>query len=104
MNSDYKRHAYARTILFDLAHYLKDRYIAAEAPPKDVLLCEEVLYAEREVPQEALHSMMIRLRRLEEQERLDMAEYEMLRRQPTPPAGEGHEPRAPQKKRSKGDS
>ena len=82
MNPEYKRHAYARTILYELAYYLKERFIAAELPPKSTIVCEEVLYADRVIPQGDLHAMLNRIGRMEEEERRQMARYEMLLRPP----------------------
>ena len=100
MNPDYQRHAYARVILYELRHYLKDRFVAAEAPAKAQMICEEVLYAEREVPQHALLEMLQRLARMEEHERLEMAEYDMQRRRTPEPSEEvEHETKAPKKQK-----
>lgn len=100
MNPDYQCHAYARVILYELRHYLKDRFVAAEAPAKAQMICEEVLYADREVPQQAFLEILQRLARMEEQERLAMAEYEMQRRRAPEPIEEvEHETKAPRKQK-----
>jgi hypothetical protein len=75
MNSEYKRHAYARTILADLRRYLVERYTPATGSIKATLTCEEVFYADRFVPQEALQEMVQRLKRMEDQEQATMSEF-----------------------------
>jgi hypothetical protein len=81
MNPEYREHAYARTILKELERYLFDRFISVDTPAKGRLVCEEVFYADREVTQEALRLMLVRLRRMGEQAALQMSEFETRRRQ-----------------------
>lgn len=104
MNAEYKTHAYARTILQELQRQLLERFISAETPAKATLVCEEVFYADREVPQEELRRMLVRLRRIEEQESLLMSEFETHRRtQPDEPPNEvPNEEKGPEKRKRRG--
>lgn len=104
MNPDYKRHAYARSIFAELRRHLVDRFTPADGNPKGTLICEEVFFSERFVPPEAVQEMVMRLQRLEEQERLQMADFVTTRRaleQPTSKEEVPSEPKEPEKRKRK---
>lgn len=85
---EYKRHAYARSIYYELARHLKDRFAPDIGPPKAEIICEEVFYADRVVPRDVLQDMVLLLNRLEEREREKMSDFVTERRkqdEPLPP-------------------
>jgi hypothetical protein len=58
--SDYDRHAYRRTILSDIQKYVLENFIDSDTPRKKDLVCEEVFFANSNVPQEAFLEVMER--------------------------------------------
>src|SRR5260221_12899516 len=82
MIRDYTRHAYARAILEELVRYLRERFLETELPARERLVCEEVFFSDREIPQDAFLDMVERLQRIEQGERDQMQQYEMRRRPP----------------------
>lgn len=104
MNPEYKRHAYAHAILGELRRHLTDRFTSADGPTKGTLICEQVYYADRFVPQDAVHEMLDRIQRLEEEERQHMASFVTLPRaqlQPTTSKEVESEPKGQERRKRK---
>jgi hypothetical protein len=73
--TDYRDHAYKRTIVQQLQRLMLDNYIASDSPPKETLICEELPRHESEVPQEALMSVFNDLQLWENDQRTKMSAY-----------------------------
>lgn len=102
MTPEYKRHAYARTILAELRRHLVDRYTTAAGPAKAALTCEEVFFSDRLVPPEAFQEMIQRIKRMEDQEQAAMSEFVTTRRsQPEEPEGKetANEQKGPERRK-----
>ncbi|WP_394831798.1 hypothetical protein LVJ94_35310 [Pendulispora rubella] len=92
--NDYTRHAYRRVILAELRRHLADRFLAQGSPPaKAELLCEEVFYVDRLVPEESFFEVLELLERLELAERSTMMGFEMRQKDPSPAAPAPKKPR-----------
>ena len=98
---DYTRSAHRRTIWAALQRHLMELYVDGDTPPKDTLVCEEVFFADREVSQESLMEAIEGLQRLEADERVQMDQFEFMRRHvdksATPPAAQTHHEEPPRK-------
>jgi len=101
MNAAYKRHAYTRSILYELERHLMDRFVSVDAPAKAEIICEEVFYADRTVPQEALQDTVNFLRRMQDHERLQMADFVTRRSSEFDPALPKEVPNEQQKVRER---
>jgi hypothetical protein len=77
--TEYRDHAYKRTIVQQMQRILLDRYIASDSPPKETLLCEEVFRSESEVPQGALMEVFEDLQRWENDQRTKMNAFKWRR-------------------------
>ncbi len=73
--SEYRVIAQRRTVVSQLQRILLDRYIAADTPPKEKLVCEEVFVAESEVSQEVLMDIFDDLQTWENHLRQQMNEF-----------------------------
>ena len=82
MNTGYKNYAqlaYRRSILAAVQRFLRD-HVSDEIPATQQLICEEVLASDREVPDEAFLEVIEELQREEQEVRLQMSQYEFIRR------------------------
>lgn len=70
--TDYKEHAYERTIVQQMQRILLDRYVVSDSPPKETLVCEEVFRSESEIPQDALMKVFEKLQLWENDARTKM--------------------------------
>jgi len=77
--SEFRDHAYDRTIIATLQRVMLDRYIQSDTPPKESIVCEEVPRGESEIPQDALMRIFTKLQLWENDERQKMNEFRMVR-------------------------
>lgn len=80
----YHDHAYERSVIAWLQRLMLERVIAAETPPKEAVVCEEVFHAEREVPQEVLLRVLGKLGQWENHERTQMNNYRWVKEELPP--------------------
>lgn len=76
---DYARLAYRRSIVASVQRFLHE-HLSSETPATKELICEEVLAADREVPPEAFLEYIEELQQQEQGIRLQLAQYEFVRK------------------------
>lgn len=92
MNYEYMRLAYERTVLAALRRHAMDRYLEGGGGDREALVCEQLPYESREVPNEIVADV---IQRLEEEERAitnEMSKFDFRRRDrffARPERGEG---------------
>jgi len=82
MNTGYKEYAqlaYRRSILSATQRFIQE-HLSSEVPPERELLCEEVLASDREVPEEAFLEYLEQIQREEQSIRLQMSQFEFVRK------------------------
>lgn len=77
--SNYEDHAYERSVVTWLQRVLLDRTVASDTVPRETIICEEVFFNQREVPQEVLHRVLAKLSQWETHERTEMSKYRWTR-------------------------
>lgn len=88
MTPEYKRLAYEVSVCEAAIRGLQEKYLPGGGGQKEVLICELVPHADRNVPEEALLNFVQRLQAASEQLKAEMAKYELRKRdesQPLPP-------------------
>lgn len=83
-NETFIRLAHRRAILGHLQQLLKEKYIAGDSSPKEVILCEEVPFTDRFVSQDALLEVLEGLYELEDTEVQRMRRFKFVE-QDVPP-------------------
>jgi hypothetical protein len=79
-NPTFIRHAHRRAVLQFLQRMLKENHLQIDSAPREAIICEDVLYADRIVSQDALIEVLDGLEQLENMETLGMNEFELKRR------------------------
>lgn len=76
---DFTRLAHRSAVLAKLRQYAEENLIRTEGAAKEVLICEDVFYMDREVTQDAILDVLAILSGLEARMKLQMSEYELRR-------------------------
>lgn len=112
MNTSYKDYAalaYRRTILAATQRFLQE-HLSSELPATRQLICEEVLASDRDTPPEAFLEYIEELQQEEQNVRLQMAQFEFVRRrdvrreQEKAAPGPEQKPQQPERKPTPGKS
>jgi hypothetical protein len=80
MSPDYKKAAHRRTVFQHLQRVVME-YIDSERPAKEPLLCEDVFFSDRVVPQETLLDILTLLQAQESKETEKMSRFTMRERE-----------------------
>lgn len=97
MSPAYKKAAHRRAVLKQLQRMLSD-FLDADMPARETILCEDVFFADRVVPQDSLLDVLATLQLLEEHETKAMGKFVMRERESehmAPPAPRSAQPAAP---------
>lgn len=76
--SEYRDHAYERTIVSWLQRVMLDRVISSDSPPKEGIVCDEVFRSESDITQEALMKVYDKLGLWENDQRTRMNAFKWM--------------------------
>lgn len=77
MNPEYTRVAHRRTVWAAVQRLLRDKYLDAEDPASEHLVCEQALYEDRIVSQDAIHDVLDVLQQLEAREEQELRSFKL---------------------------
>jgi hypothetical protein len=80
VSSEYNSLAYKRTMLAHVRRSIVDDLVGADQPAKKELICEEVLYVDRNVPQNAILDFLEFLQKEEDGVAAQMRLFELRKR------------------------